>query len=121
MSTHLTTAFGFQRTVINGRYNLWSGKLSLENGVLPLPIIGGVDISFSRTVSKKGKMTEKIILKYATMDYSEHERMQRAISLFKEEHAIAKIKRKHAWLHESKPSSKIDEISLEDVKKDLPW
>lgn len=123
MSTHLTTAFGFQRTVINGRYNLWTCKISIKRYASAIPVIGGIDISFSKTVSKKGRVTEKVILKYATMDYSEHIRMQREIMLYMEQHAINQVKKSYEWLHEPDfiDDPAIDKMSMEDLKDELPW
>lgn len=122
MSKHLTTSFGFQRTVINGRYNLWTCKLSIERYASAIPVIRGVDLSFSQTVSKKGKVTEKVILKYATMDHSEHIRMQKEIMLYMEQHAINQAKKRYSWLHESEvpTNEEIDrELSMED--RQLPF
>ncbi len=111
MQKHVLTNFGFQRLVINAQFHVWTCKMSFERTKSPLPVIRGVSLSFSQTTSKKGKITEKVILKYCTMEYAEHERMQKEIMLFAEEHAIRIIKDKYAWLHI--PSEK--ELTLEEA------
>jgi len=118
MSRNITSGFGFQRTVINGCYNVWTCKISIKRYASAIPIIGGVDISFSKTYSKRGRETEKIVLKYATMDHAEHVRMQREIMLYLEEHAIAQTKQKYAWLHQEE---KEFEMVMDVEDEPLPW
>ena len=118
MTRNITSGFGFQRTVINGCYSLWTCKLSVKRGVIGIPIIAGVTATFSKTFSKRGRETEKIVLKYATMDHAEHVRMQREIMLYLEKHAIAQTKQKYAWLHEEE---KEFEMVMDVEDEPLPW
>jgi ribonucleotide reductase alpha subunit len=109
---HLKGKFGFSRVVIDHTYYVFTCKIMITESALP--IIQGVKANFIET--KKGQ--KRVLLTYCTMDYAEHERMQKAIVQHLEQHAIKKIKAKYAWATDEQPK-KTDDSKVYHFALDL--
>ena len=126
MTKKIKSNYGYTRFEIDHTYSVWVCKITLDASA-SIPVIGGVKVDIAE-ITRKYKTKRMLVLSYCTTDWSEHDRMQRAITLYLEQHAIDKIKRKHAWAHEEDIPSE-QELSLPvyeytEKEKDeapLPW
>ena len=118
MLQRLKAKYGYTRFEIDYTYNVWCCKIAIDKSA-SMPVIPGVRVEIAN-ITRKGRDRHMLVLSYCTMDWSEHDRMQKAITLFLEEHAINMVKRKYAWVHEE-PIPSEQELSLETPVNDMPW
>ena len=113
MSTSIKAKFGFNRVVIDQTYYVFTCKIfmGVESG---LPTIKGVTAMY--VTDKKDRA--RAVITYCTMDYAEHERMQKAIVQHLEQHAIKKIQAKYAWATDEQPK-KTDDSKVYHFALDL--
>lgn len=111
MLKRLKANYGYNHFEIDHTHHVWHCKIAVSSSA-SMPVIPGVRVE-SVNITRKGKDKNMLVLSYCTMEWSEHDRMQKALTLFLEEHAINMVKRKYAWVHEE-PIPSEQELSFYD-------
>lgn len=117
MIDRIKTKWGYSILVVNHLFSLHTCKIAVVTDLIP--DILGIETYELEVTSKRGKKSKRLVLNYCTMNYFEHIRMQREITLFLEEVAIKKVRAKHAWGHTPKEEPAVVEpiYHLEELPK----
>ena len=99
--------YGYSRFVIDNSYNVWHCKIGIDSSISTIPVINGVRTDLVN-ITRKYKTKSMLVLSYVTLEFKEHERMQKEITIFLEQHAINRVKLKYAWVHD-------DDVPLMDL------
>lgn len=110
MAIKIKSKPGFTRFEIDHTYHVWVCKIMITNWS-SLPVIAGVNAEIADIPYKKGNR-RCLVISYCTMNWSDHDRMQKEIALYLEQHAISKTKKKYAWAHEHEDFQMSEDFSL---------
>jgi len=111
MRKDVATSFGFGSTILDKTFTIYHCKIMVQNPVLA-PEIPGVNIIY-RTKVRKGIQVNSYLLRYATMDYNLHQKLQKEIMLFLEQHAHNKVASKYNWIHDQYAPEEQKELEME--------
>jgi len=113
----IKSKWGYSTLAVDRIFTIYICKIAVVTDAIP--DILGVETTEMVVKTKKGKQSKRLVLHYCTMNFFEHERMQKEITKFLEEIALQKVYKKYAWGHkETIPTPK---VSTEDEELPKDW